>query len=56
MDNYRISIFGGIVCGILPNLPMDDIVTTICMATFGTVTSFAVTVLLTWVSKRLEKR
>ncbi|MDC8000121.1 hypothetical protein POV26_03665 [Aequorivita todarodis] len=56
MDNYRISIFGGMVFGLLPNLPIEDIVVTLCMATFGTVTSFVVTVLLKWISKRLEKR
>ncbi|MBK5215108.1 MAG: hypothetical protein JJE55_15790 [Flavobacteriaceae bacterium] len=56
MDNYRISIFGGMVFGLLPNLPIENVVVTLCMATFGTITSFVVTVLLKWVSKQLEKR
>ncbi|WP_310993607.1 hypothetical protein [Aequorivita marina] len=53
MNSYKISIFGGMVCGILPNLPVENIIVTICMATFGTVTSFLVTVVLKWLSKRL---
>ncbi|WGF92201.1 hypothetical protein [Aequorivita marisscotiae] len=55
MDNYRISIVGGMVFGILPNLPMENIMVTMFMATFGTIISFVVSVLLKWISKRLEK-
>ena len=56
MDNYRISIFGGSVCGILPNLPVENIVVTICMAIIGTISSFVVSVLLKWAGKQLNKR
>ncbi|SDX30430.1 hypothetical protein [Aequorivita viscosa] len=56
MDNYRISIFGGIVFGVLPNLPVKDIVVTMCMATFGTITSFIVTLLLRWIGKWFVRR
>ncbi|WGF92194.1 hypothetical protein [Aequorivita marisscotiae] len=55
MDNYKISIFGGTVFGILPNLPIEDIMVTVCMAIIGTISSYVVTVLLKWISKRLEK-
>ncbi|MCG2419767.1 hypothetical protein K8089_12100 [Aequorivita sp. F47161] len=56
MDNYKISIFGGTVFGIIPNLPIDDVVLTICMAIIGTISSYIVTVLLKWISRRLDRR
>jgi hypothetical protein len=55
MENYRVGLLGGIVCSILPNLPIEDIIVTLCMATFGTITSFLVTLSLRWASKKMEK-
>lgn len=55
MDNYQFSIVGGIIFGMLPNLPIEDIVVTIFMAAFGTLSSFAVSLLLRWISKRLKR-
>jgi len=49
MDNYKLSIYGGSVFGLLPNLPVENIVVTIIMAIVGTLTSFLVTLLLKWV-------
>jgi hypothetical protein len=49
MDNYKLSIYGGSVFGLLPNLPVENIVVTIFMAIVGTLTSFLVTLLLKWV-------
>lgn len=56
MDNYQISIMGGTAFGILPNLPIEDIVVTVCMATFGTISSLIVTLLLKYIGRRWEKR
>ena len=55
MDTYRVGIIGGIVFGILPNLPIEDIIVTICMAIIGTLSSFLVTVFLKWVDRRIKK-
>lgn len=44
MTTYRMNIFGGSVFGILPNLPVENIITTVCMAVLGTLTSIFVTV------------
>ena len=49
MDNYKLSIYGGSVFGLLPNLPVENILVTIIMAIVGTLTSFLVTLLLKWV-------
>ena len=49
MDNYKLSIYGGTVFGLVPNLPVENILVTIYMAILGTLTSFLVTVLLKWV-------
>lgn len=44
MTHYRLSIFGGSIFGILPNLPIENVIATICMAVLGTLTSIFVTV------------
>ena len=49
MDNYKLSIYGDTVFGLVPNLPVENIVVTIYMAILGTLTSFMVTLLLKWV-------
>ena len=49
MDNYKLSIYGGTVFGLVPNLPIENVVLTIYMAILGTLTSFLVTLLLKWV-------
>jgi|GEM_PF-1772827 hypothetical protein len=56
MDNYKLSIYGGTVFGLVPNLPVENIVVTIYMAILGTLTSFLVTVLLKWVGGFGENR
>lgn len=56
MMNYRLSIFGGSIFGILPNLPMENIIATICMATLGTLTSFFVTVVVRWIALMRRER
>jgi hypothetical protein len=48
MDNYKLSIYGGTIFGLVPNLPVENVVVTIYMATLGTLTSFLVTLLLKW--------
>ncbi|WP_165593565.1 hypothetical protein [Aequorivita soesokkakensis] len=48
MDNYKLSIYGGTIFGLVPNLPVENIIITIYMAVLGTLTSFLVTLLLKW--------
>jgi hypothetical protein len=55
MDNYKLSIYGGTVFGLVPNLPVENILVTIYMAILGTLTSFLVTVLLKWVGGFVDK-
>ena len=55
MDNYKLSIYGGTVFGLLPNLPVENILVTIYMAILGTLTSFLVTVLLKWIGGFVDK-
>ncbi len=56
MGNYKISIFGGTVFGILPNLPIEDIMVTVCMAIIGTISSYVITLVLRWIGKRIERQ
>lgn len=56
MDRYRISFFGGTASGILPNLPVEDIVVTVLMAVMGAIASFVVTELLRGISKWFKSR
>jgi hypothetical protein len=51
MDNYKLSIYGGTVFALVPNLPVENIIVTIYMAVLGTLTSFLVTLLLKWVGE-----
>lgn len=48
MDNCKMSIYSGTIFGLVPNLPVENILTTVYMAVLGTLTSFLVTVLLKW--------
>ncbi len=49
MYNYKLSIYGGRVFGLVPNLPVENVVLTIYMAILGTLTSYLITLLLKWV-------
>lgn len=55
MTHYRLSIFGGSIFGILPNLPIENVIATICMAILGTLTSILVTVVVRKIAVIKEK-
>ncbi len=54
-QTYKNSFVGGTLFGILPNLNASDILVTIVMASIGALASFAVTVLLKYLVKRLKR-
>tara|TARA_R110000850_G_C9994955_1_gene467525 strand:- start:15446 stop:15625 length:180 start_codon:yes stop_codon:yes gene_type:complete len=56
MDRYRISFFGGTASGLLPNLPVEDLVVTLVMAAMGAIASYVVTELLRQISNWFKSR
>jgi len=48
VHNHRFSFWGGTVFGLLPNLPVTDLLETAIMASVGALISFAVSMLLKW--------
>ncbi|MEX0995818.1 MAG: hypothetical protein WDZ45_02070 [Flavobacteriaceae bacterium] len=52
---HRASFWGGAFFGVLPNLPVEDILVTVVMAFIGAVASFIASVLLRFISRRFGK-
>ncbi len=53
--NEKISIVGGTVFGILPNIPPHDLMVTIIMAFTGALVSYIASMLFKYLAKRFKK-
>jgi len=53
---HRVSFWGGTAFGVLPNLPVEDVIITIIMAVIGAVASFSVSVVLKYFSRKHGKK
>ena len=51
----KISIVGGTIFSIIPNIPPDDLIVTIVMAFVGALVSFMASMLFRYLSKLLKK-
>lgn len=51
----KLSIVSGTAFGILPNIPINDLKTTIIMATIGAVVSFIVSSILKFLFQKFRK-
>ena len=54
--NEKISMVGGTVFGILPNIPPDDLFVTVIMAFSGALVSFIASMLFKYLAKLLKKK
>jgi len=54
--NDKISIIGGTVFAVLPNIRPDDLIVTVILAFVGAIASFIVSMLLKCLAKKLFKR
>jgi ABC-type phosphate/phosphonate transport system permease subunit len=56
--NYseKISILGGTVFSLIPNIPTDDLILTIIMAFTGTLVSFIASLLFKYMAKIFKKK
>lgn len=52
---HKASFWGGTVFGVLPNLPVEDVLVTVVMAFIGAVASFIASVLLRIISRWFGK-
>lgn len=52
---HKVSFIGGTAFGLLPNLPVEDVFTTVIMAFIGAVASFIASVVLRFISRWFGK-
>jgi len=50
------GVLGGTLFGVLPNLPVEDVLLTMLMAGIGAVTSYLVTLMMKSIFSRYRKR
>lgn len=53
--NEKVSMVGGTIFGILPNIPPDDLIVTIIMAFTGAFISFIASMLFKYLAKLFKK-